>query len=199
MIKKLLLIIVFLLISPLLTFADDEDQKSTKSEWGENTDVFNSGFENQEAVSDTKLKKVIEQLKERNLSKKQRKTRKEVQPLSPSIDIEHLEEFTNSQNPDDELSQTLTVTIPVRACNEDGIYINPGYYKLSCHKVAQNEYILELSQGTKRVLRVKAQQTTQDLEQETIQFCNAEIIDENRIRLMYGSIDLNLVGYLYFN
>ena len=113
--------------------------------------------------------------------------------------MQHLQDFTQNQDPDNELSQTLTVMIPVRAYSEDGIYIAPGYYKLSCQKVAENEYELELSQGTKKVLRVKAQQTEQDLEQETIQFCNAEIIDGERIRLMYGSIDLNLVGYLYFN
>ena len=41
-------------------------------------------------------------------------------------------------------------------------------------------------------------QTKQDLEQDSIDFSNAEIIDGNRLRLVYGSIDLNLVGYLYF-
>ena len=44
-------------------------------------------FENQEAVRDTKSKKVIEQLKERSLNKKQKKIRDEVNPLSPSSDM----------------------------------------------------------------------------------------------------------------
>ncbi len=179
--------------------AKEDSENTQPSAWGENSSVFNSGFENQEAVTDTKLHKVINQLKERNLSRKQRRIQKEVNPLSPSVDMQHLQDFTQNQDPDNELSQTLTVMIPVRAYSEDGIYISPGYYKLSCQKVAENEYELELSQGTKKVLRVRAQQTEQDLEQETIQFCNAEIIDGERIRLMYGSIDLNLVGYLYFN
>ena len=144
------------------------------------------------------VKKIIEQLKERSLSKKQRKIRDEVNPLSPSSDFEHLKDFTQSQNPDDELSQTLTVMVPVHAYNDEGKEISPGYYKLSCHKVGENLYVLELSQGTKRILTVDAIPTTQDLEQETISFCNAEIIEGNRIRLMYGSLDLNLVGYLYY-
>ena len=198
MMKKFLVVFICIIIQTIAVFAEEKDETSKNSAWGENSSVFNSGFENQEAVSDTKLHKVIEQLKERNLSRKQRRIQKEVNPLSPSVDIEHLKDFTQNQDPDNELSQTLTVMIPVRAYSEEGIYISPGYYKLSCHKVAQDEYELELSQGTKKILRVKAQQTEQDLEQETIQFCNAEIIDEERIRLMYGSIDLNLVGYLYF-
>ena len=197
--KNFYIIILCLLILPMFSFAEEDKKESANSAWGENSSVFNSGFENQEAVSDTKLKKVIDQLKERNLSRKQRKIRNDVQPLSPSVDMQHLQDFTQLQDPENELSQTLTVTIPVKAYNEEGKYIAPGYYKLACHKVADNEYILELSQGTKKILTVKAQQTTQDLEQETIQFCNAEIIDDNRIRLMYGSIDLNLIGYLYFN
>ena len=199
MLKNLLITIFCILIFQTQTIADEKTESSKSSAWGENSSVFNSGFENQEAVTDTKLHKVIDQLKERNLSRKQRRIQKEVNPLSPSVDMQHLQDFTQNQDPDNELSQTLTVMIPVRAYSEDGIYIAPGYYKLSCQKVAENEYELELSQGTKKVLRVKAQQTEQDLEQETIQFCNAEIIDGERIRLMYGSIDLNLVGYLYFN
>ena len=78
------------------------------------------------------------------------------------------------------------------------VYINPGYYKLSCRKIGENTYVLDLSQGSKVVLTVEAKETKQDLEQDTITFCNAEIIDNGRIRLMFGSIDLNLVGYIYF-
>ena len=87
----------------------------------------------------------------------------------------------------------------MQAFDENGKTISPGYYKLSCRKLAEDLFVLDLSQGTTRVLTIEAKQTQQDLEQETIQFCKAEIIDNNRIRLMYGSIDLNLVGYLYFD
>jgi hypothetical protein len=88
--------------------------------------------------------------------------------------------------------------IPMSAYSEDGITIAPGYYKLSCRKIANNQYVLELSQGTTKVLTVNAIQTKQDLEQDSISFCNAQILDNGRIRLMYGSIDLNLVGYIYY-
>ena len=132
------------------------------------------------------------------LTRKQRKIKKEVQPLSPSSDFDHLKEFAESQSPDDALSQTHTVMIPMQAYSDDGIYIQPGYYKLSCRKIGEEHYVLDLSQGTKVVLTVAAKQTQQDLEQETITFCNAEIIDNGRIRLMFGSIDLNLVGYIYY-
>lgn len=190
-----ILFLIFTLFTP--TFAEEAKSTPAKS-WSENQDVFNKGFEDQEAVTDTKLKKIINQLKERSLTRKQRKVRKEVKPLSPVLDEEHLKNFAESQDPDNELSQTLTVTIPMEAYDSTGKKIAPGYYKLSCRKLAEDLYVLDLSQGTQRVLTVEAKQTQQDLEQETIQFCNAEIIENNRIRLMYGSIDLNLVGYLYF-
>ena len=167
MIKNVLLILILMLISGVV-FA--EDDSSSNNEWGENSSVFDTGFENQKPVSDKKMHEVIDKLKERNLSRKQRRIRKEVQPLSPSSDFEHLKEFTQSQSPDDALTQTHTVMIPMRAYSEDGIYM----------------------------YSVEAKETKQDLEQDTITFCNAEIIDNGRIRLMFGSIDLNLVGYIYF-
>ncbi len=166
-------------------------------QWGESAKVLNKGFENQKPVTDTKLKKTIEMIKERSLTKKQKKIRDEVKPLSPMSDEEYLKEFTMSQDPDNELSQTLTVMIPVWACDDTGKAIPPGYYKLSCHKQGNNTYILELSQGTTKIVSVEAHQTELDLEQDTISFCDAKIIDDKRIRLMYGTIDLNLVGYLY--
>ncbi len=193
--KRILTLFIICLMTFSFAYAKDSEKDSA---WSEGSSIFNSGFEDQEPVSDSKLKKTIETLKERSLSKKQRKLQKEVQPLSPSSDFEHLKEFANSQSPDDQLSQTLTVMIPTEAYSYDGEKIHPGYYKLSCRKVAEDEYVLELSQGTKTILTVKAEQTMQDLEQESISFCNAEIISGNRIRLMYGSIDLNLVSYLYF-
>ncbi len=191
---KLFLIVIFL-SHCMPTYSVDT---KSGSDWGDNSSVFNKGFENQKPVTDSKLKETIKQIKERNLNKKQKKIREEVKPLSPSSDYEHLKNFTESQSPDNQLGQSLTVMIPVSAYSTDGRSITPGYYKLSCRKIAKDEYVLELSQGSQTVLTVKAEQTQQDLEQDSITFCNAEIISENRIRLMYGSIDLNLVGYLYF-
>lgn len=194
--NKLILSIALLTVSANICYC--EEDKSPSEVWGENSSVFNSGFENQKPVSNSKLQKAIDAIKQNQLSRKQRQIQQEVNPLSPSIDTKHLESFVNSQDPDNQLSQTLTVLIPVEAFDENGKKITPGYYKLACRKIYKDTYVLELSQGTKKILEVKAHQTEQDLEQDTIQFCNAEIIDNKRVRLMYGSLDLNLVGYLYF-
>ena len=166
--------------------------------WGDNSDVFNSGFEDQKAVSDSKLKHAVDYLKQRSLSQKQRKLRREVQPLSPSYDADYLKNFADSNTNEDELNNSFTVMIPMQAYGEDGTNIPPGFYKLSCRKITENKYVLDLSQGTTVILTVEANQTNQDLGQDSISFCNAEIIDNGRIRLMYGNIDLNLVGYIYF-
>ncbi len=194
--RVLLLIFIFLLFQ-VSSYSAEKNINRPSEQWGENASVLNDGFENQKPVTDTKLKKTIEMIKEKSLTKKQKKIRDEVKPLSPVPDNEYLKEFTMSQDPDNELSQTLTVMIPVWACDESGKTIPPGYYKLSCHKEGNNTYILELSQGTTKILTVEAHQTKLDLEQDTISFCDAKVIDDKRIRLMYGTIDLNLVGYLY--
>ena len=172
---------------------------ASASDIGENSDVFNKGLDGQKQISNTKFKKTIDLLKERALTSKQKRMRKQIQPHSPAYDSEYLKNFTDSQTSDDDLSRTLTVMIPVRAYNDEGKYIQPGYYKLSCRKIGQDNYLLDLSQGNNRVISVEAKQTKQDLEQDTIQFCNAKVLPNGRIRLMYGSIDLNLAGYIYYD
>ncbi len=191
--KKILnLFLIFLLFNfALCTY-------SAETSWGENSEVFNQGFQDQKAVSDSKLKNTIKTLKDMNLSRKQKKMQKEVQPLSPTYDSDYLKNFADTEAPDSQLNNSHTVMIPMQAYSEDGRYISPGYYKLSCRKIGENKYVLDLSQGNEVVLTVEAIQTQQDLEQESVSFCNAEILDKGRIRLMYGTIDLNLVGYIYF-
>ena len=158
--KKIFSIIIILFIGAC-AIASEDKTKGTEV-FGENTSVFNKGFENQQAVTDTKLKKTIDQMKERALSRKQRKVRNEVKPLSPVSDEDHLRKFAKEQDIDDQLSQSLTVSIPVNAYNEEGQYLSPGYYKLSCRKIYENEYILDLSQGTTRIMSIPAKQTKQD-------------------------------------
>lgn len=194
-INKSILIFSILILFPAFAFsADDKD----KNGWGENSDVFSQGFSSQEQISDTKMNKTIEMLKERALTRKQRKIRNEVQPISPAYDENHLDKFAQEDPTVNELKKSRTVMIPMNAFDENGTMIQPGYYKLSCRQISKNEYVLDLSQGNTLVTSVKALQTKQDLDQEEINFCNSEIISDNRIRLMFGSIDLNLVGYIYF-
>lgn len=194
--KNNLKYLFFLMLVYLTANTAIADSSTAQSD---NSSVFNQGFGNQKQITDSQFKKTVEQMKERSLTKKQKKIKAQVQPHSPLADEEHLKQFAQSQDPDNELSQTLTVMIPVQAYDENGKSVQPGYYKLSCRKLSKDNYVLDLSQGTKRMLTVEAKQTKQDLEQDTIQFCNAEIISNGRIRLMYGSIDLNLVAYLYFD
>ena len=188
----------FLFTFIYLLFLSSVANAAEKADWGENSDVFNKGFENQQAVSDSKMKNTIKMLKERQLSYKQRKIRREVKPNAPMYDVDYLKSFTDENSPDNELNNSLTVMIPMSAYSDDGKYIQPGYYKLSCRKVSTNDYVLDLSQGNTVVLSVPALQTKEDLNQEGVSFCNAEVIDNGRVRLMYGTIDLNLVGYIYF-
>ena len=59
--NKIFITIICIVFLSSFAFGEEETMKTTNnSTWGENTSVFNSGFENQEAVSDTKLKKVID-------------------------------------------------------------------------------------------------------------------------------------------
>lgn len=159
--------------------------------------VMQNGFNGQKAVTDSKFKKTIDMLKERQLTAKQKRERNRVIPLSPAASKEHLKEFTTITDGND-ISHTLTVMIPVSAYTESGQLITPGYYKLSCKKISDNKYVLQLTQDSNTVYTIRAENTGEDLNQETINFCNAELSkDEKSIKLVYGNLGLNLVGYIY--
>ena len=87
MVKYFRLLIILFLLFNISFVSNAEEESSSASSWGENSDVFNKGFEDQKPVSDSKLKKTIEQIKERQMTRKQRKIKEDVKPLSPSSDF----------------------------------------------------------------------------------------------------------------
>ena len=112
------------------------EETASSSALPDSSSVFSSGFTGQKQISDTKFKKTVEELKERSLTKKQKKIKKQVQPNAPAYDMEHLKEFSQENDAGAELSKTMTVMIPAESCSDEGVYIPAGYYKLSCRKSA---------------------------------------------------------------
>ncbi len=195
--KHILFFVLFFCIFAQVTNVNAKETDSSKV-WGENTQVFNKGFTGQEPVSDNKFQQTLKMMKERSLTKKQKKIKEQITPLSPYEETDYLNTYTKQNIDSLEAENSHTVMIPVKVYNEEGNFINPGYYRLSYRKLSKDEYVIDLSQGANKLISVKAFQTKEDLNQESISFGNAEIIDNSRIRLIYGNIDLNLVGYLYF-
>lgn len=192
------IVFIILMFSFVVFPVYSEDKSLDKpTSFSDNSAVFNKGFDGQKPVTDSLFKRTIKQMQERSLTRKQQKIRKEVKPLSPVADEKHLKDFAEEQNLDSSATNSHMVMIPVRAYDADGQYIQPGYYKLTCRQLYKNNYVIDLSQGTTLVMSIPAYQTQQDLEQETLSFGKADIIDNNRVRIIYGNIDLNLVGYLY--
>ncbi|MBR6163132.1 hypothetical protein IKQ26_04480 [bacterium] len=192
--RKIIVVFFALFLTTSLSYGDDVNYSDAFQVGQMNSE---KAFSGQKAITDSKFKKTIEMLKERQLSAKQKKERNRVVPLSPAASEEHLREFSHISDGDD-ISHTLTVMIPVSAYTDYGQLITPGFYKLSCKKLSNNQYVLQLTQDTDTVFTVKAKSTPEDLNQETINFCNAELSEENKtIKLIYGNLGLNLVGYIY--
>jgi|GEM_PF-6943450 len=190
--SKAFFLISAAVITACAACAEDTDAFKTGSS------VFSSGFGGQKQVTDAEFQKTVQQLKDRSMTKKQKRIKEQVQPNSPAYDNEHLKMFSDSKEQGSSLSLTHTVMIPVKAYTRDGNFVQPGYYKLSCREIEKNSYVLDLAQGSQLILTVPAFQTEEDLEQNSIQFCSAEILPDGKIRLVYGNIDLNLAGYLYY-
>lgn len=189
--SRYIILLIFLIFLVPTAFGDDSDAFMAGQK------VMQEGFSGQKAVTDGKFHKTIEMLKERQLSAKQKRERNRVVPLSPAASEEHFKEFSHISDGND-ISHTLTVMIPVAAYTEFGQLIQPGYYKLSCKRMSDNRYVLQLTQDSDTVYTVLAENTPEDLNQETINFCNAELSkDEKSIRLIYGNLGLNLIGYIY--
>lgn len=194
--------VIFLICAILLLFlpaiADELD--SASNTWDSiNSQQIENPFFRQKPVTDQQFEKTINEIKNRNkrtgwwIFKK-----KEEKPLSDSVIPPSEFQYNELQPIFNAVKYTTTVMIPTNVVNSEGQIIPTGFYKLSLQKQEPEKYYLLLSQGTKLIARVEAHKTDENFSEYEMSTAKALLL-QDKIKLIYANVDLNLEGYLDIN
>lgn len=178
--------------------ADDFD--SVDDSW-ESVNTIDDSLLKQKPITDEDFNKTVQQMRDQRKSKKFKFfwLKDDGKPLTqpaflpqnapPDVDTDSL------MSVQDIVKETPTIMVPTDVITEDGVMVPTGFYKLSMQKEQDNFYKLLLMQGNNLVAKVNAYQTNEEFAPDELNFAKAIFLND-KVKLIYGSLDLNLEAYL---
>lgn len=198
--RKILVFLLFIIIFSPIALADDLDATELPSAgWDSYNKTIDNAFDRQKPVTDDLFNKTISDMKARNSKKGGwfwNKKKDEIVPLSPIPFKPDTYDNNEMQSVYNKIENTPTIMIPTTVVTDKGVTLSPGFYKLSNKKEADNSYSLILTQGTTLMASISTKHTDEDYEQKEINFYNVIPISDKYLKIIYGTLDLNLEALL---
>lgn len=180
------LLLVIFILSNLPAFADDEFSSGGVSDLLKYTNSVENAFAGQKPVTDEEFQKVLKEVKE-----KKNKKNKKNKPFKGK--------GYNEENNGGYISETaeknLVLGVPLYLTNGDGTEIPIGHYKIIGIKENDNIF-LDFYQSATLIARVPAIETNNDFEQTSINFVKLLPYNEERVKVIYGSMDFNAYTFI---
>lgn len=194
--KKFFIIFMMMLLSVTMSFADDIDMPATGDLW-DNFGSSHDYYGQDKPVTDEDFDKAIEQVKDKKNrtfwgKKKRDKNVPKGEEFSQSNETEVITE--TSENKDE---GPPVVSFPVEIKFAGGI-LPVGHYQVKGEKDGDS-VVLNFYQSQYLMARVPAVETQDDFGEETITFAKWFPEGEDKVKVIYGSLDFNAYVFLDIN
>lgn len=184
--KKIFILLVFLVIFCLPTLADDSFETGGVEDLMRATSGVENAFAGQKQFSDEDYQKALKEVQGRKKNKL-----KQVKPFKGK-------DFNDENNGgylNDTSDKNVVLRLPVELNNNDGVEIPMGLYKIVGKKISNKVY-LDFYQSATLVARVPAVETNDDFGETGINFVKLLPDNEKRVKILYGSMDFNAYTYV---
>ena len=191
MIKRFLIIIIAIFVLlPLKVFAEED--------WSGYYNI-DSAWDGQKSITNKQFEETMNALQEKQKRKENKQREKAIRKvkgssLTPETDA-HNDDMINEQ-PDETLDEFQLLNIPVNFVS-DGKQIDCGYYQVVGEKKSDGVYLL-LYQAHDLKARIKARETNDDFDEETIKFVKVLPCNDHQMKIIFGSVDFNAFAYITF-
>lgn len=182
------IIFIFLLIGlanlSLSVMADDVDLPATGDLW----DNWNTRDEGREAkpVTDEEFDKAIQQV-DKKVNKWKNWAKNRQIPKGKEFNKSNETEMIDNSYGEKQVLPVLCVPVELKV-GEDTLPI--GHYQVVGEKV-DGQAVLKFYQSQYEMAQFPAVETTSDFGEDTISFVKWEPVNDNEIKVMYGSLDMN--------
>ena len=185
--KRILYVMLILSFLVLPACADDVDMPSSGDlwdNWGSSQDFYG---QDKPAVSDEEFDKAVQQMKDKqnkfgNWLKKRQIPKGEA--YNPNDETEIID------NHDEAKAELSVLCIPAQLRIGDGV-LPVGHYQVKGERDENGDIVLKLYQAQYLMAQIPAVETLDDFGEETISFVNWVTEGEDRIKIIFGSMDFN--------
>jgi len=187
--KRITVFFIFIALTALIlpTFADETDASGGIEDAMKYTNFVENGFEGQKKITDEDFQKTLAEVKARQ-HKKGKKNKQQVKGKD-------FNQENNGGYINETAEKNLLLSVPLELTNGDGTDIPIGHYKIVGEKTRDNVYI-DLYQTSTMIARVPAIETNSDFDQPTINFVQLLPYNDERIKIIYGSMDFNAYTFI---
>lgn len=193
--KKLTVIFIFFTFMFFLpVFAEDfsDDYASIEHAWDGQKTITDKEFEQAINTLTEKQKKKDEKAKKRKIKKVSGGGTSLHKGLEPMSEISAQDALKEKGEFDGQL-----LNIPVNVVI-DGNILDSGFYNVFGEKDKYGDIYLSFYQAHYFKGKIKAYQTKNDFEDESLDFVKIEPYDNEYVRIMFGSLDFNAYAYLRY-
>ena len=185
--KKLFICILLIgtLILPQTAIADDVDLPATGDMW----DNWNTRQDEREAkpVSDEEFDKALEQVDKKVNKWKNWAERRKIPKGEEFSQSNETEIINNSEETSKDSLPVISLPVELKI-GEDIVPV--GHYQVKCEQT-NNGTIMKLYQAHYEIAQFPAIETNDDFGEETISFTKWFTEGDNKIKIIYGSMDFN--------
>lgn len=183
--KLFIFILLTMLVIPQSVLANDVDLPATGDLW----DNWNTRQNEREAkpVSDEEFDKALEQVDKKVNKWKNWAERRKIPKGEEFSQSNETEIINNDEETNKDSLPVITLPIELKA-GED--FVPVGHYQVKCEKT-DNGTILKLYQAHYEMAQFPAVETNDDFGEETISFAKWFAEGEDKIKIIYGSMDFN--------
>lgn len=179
---KYIVLFAFICLS-LPVFASDDINTDLWSDYN-NDQIINNGKE-AEYITDEDFEKAIDQI-DAKVNRWKRWAEKRKLPKGENFSQSNESEILNEEHGEDTLP---VMSLPVELKIGEGI-VPVGHYQVKGEMV-DGRPILSLYQAHYLMAKVPAIETKEDFDKEEILFADWENVNDNQIKIIYGSLDFN--------
>ncbi len=179
--KFILTIFILYICAGIPVFAD---------ETGDLWDSYNSDITNGQeakAVSDEEFEDALKRMDSKVNKWKNRFQKKQIPKGEEFSQSNETEIINNNQG---EKATLPVICLPIELATGEDI-LPVGHYQVKGEKDDDGKINLKLYQASQLMAEIPANETNEDFDQEEILFANWILLDENRIKIIYGSLDFN--------
>jgi len=162
-----------------------EDLMYTNDMWDSYGSSINEGQE-AKPVTDEEFEKAVKQ-KDAKVNKWRNWAQKRKIPKGENFSKSNETEVLKKEHGEDK--SLPIISLPFEISLSQGV-IPVGHYQVK-GEIIDGKPVLNFYQASDLVARISATETNDDFNQEEILFANWELVDDNTIRLIYGSLDFN--------
>lgn len=190
MLKKFFTLLLSFSIFSLSVFAAED--------WSDYNNIDNA-WDGQKSITNKQFEQTMDALQARAKKKEAKKREKAIRKVKGSSLIPQMDAHNDNminENPDEISDEGQLLNIPVDIVVDNEL-IEKGYFKVVGVR-KNNEVYLYLYQAHSLKAKIKATETNHDFDEQCIQFAKIIPHTQNRLKIIFGSVEFNAFAYLDF-